>query len=145
MHQTTRLLQFRYLFTFRKTKKYATCQAIFKSLFSIEIVSIIVRETNRKALGSFRLWNEAHPNKKPQVWTMTTEDEMYAFFGLLLLAAGIFTLIPSHRKNYGRTKTNLRLWTMYLSFWWPTYRWHIPRAAKWPSMSSSLVLAGELG
>lgn len=64
-------------------------RAIFKSLLSPEIVNIIVRETNRKALESFRLWNEAHPNKKQRVWMMTNEDEMYAFFGMLLFA-GVF-------------------------------------------------------
>ncbi|XP_049308682.1 piggyBac transposable element-derived protein 4-like [Bactrocera dorsalis] len=64
-------------------------KALFKLLLSPEIVSIIVRETNRKAVEAFRLWNEKHPSNKQRSWVMTDEDEMYAFFGMLLIA-GVF-------------------------------------------------------
>lgn len=72
--------------------------SIFKSLLTPEIVSIIVRETNRKAQQMCRNWSEMNPDKPPLVWTQpVTETEMYAFFGLTLFA-GIFgsNVQPSH-------------------------------------------------
>lgn len=50
---------------------------------------IIVRETNRKALEITLDWNDANSNVPPKVWRQTNEDEIYAFFELLLFA-GLF-------------------------------------------------------
>ncbi|GLV45969.1 hypothetical protein CBL_02919 [Carabus blaptoides fortunei] len=64
--------------------------SIFKSLITPEIVSIIVRDTNRKAKQLCRLWCAKNSDKTPRTWTKpVTENEIYAFFGLTLFA-GIF-------------------------------------------------------
>ncbi|XP_036337528.1 piggyBac transposable element-derived protein 4-like [Rhagoletis pomonella] len=64
--------------------------SIFKSIITPEIVSIIVRETNRKAQELCRLWCAKNPDQTPRTWTKSvTENEIYAFFGLTLFA-GIF-------------------------------------------------------
>lgn len=68
----------------------ATPVQIFKSLMSPELVSVIVRETNRRAHESFRKWNEEHPDSVPRKWDEVKETELYAFIGLLLFA-GVFT------------------------------------------------------
>ena len=65
----------------------ATIQAVkdaFQLLFTEEMVSIIVRETNRRAGAVTAAWAEQNPNKKWQ-WKDTNSEEIWAFIGLLIL------------------------------------------------------------
>jgi hypothetical protein len=61
---------------------------IFKSFITEEMVDIIVRETNRKAVESQQAKDTTHPlpNKQPRVWQAVTVDEIYAVIGLLLVS-----------------------------------------------------------
>ncbi|XP_054083377.1 piggyBac transposable element-derived protein 4-like [Zeugodacus cucurbitae] len=59
-------------------------KALFKLLQSPEIVSIIVRETNRKAVEAFRLWNEKHPSNKQRSWPA---KELWASYNMPIYKA----------------------------------------------------------
>ncbi|XP_039968973.1 uncharacterized protein LOC120780790 [Bactrocera tryoni] len=59
-------------------------KALFKLLLSPEIVSIIVRETNRKAVEAFRLWNEKHPSNKQRSWPA---KELWASYNMPIYKA----------------------------------------------------------
>ena len=56
-----------------------------KLFITPEIVLIIVTETNRKAQFVYSEWNRDHPDRK-LTWTDTTELEIYAYVGLLILS-----------------------------------------------------------
>ena len=56
----------------------------FQLLFTEEMISIIVRETNKRARVVATAWNEQHPNKKWQ-WEETCSEEIWAFIGLLMI------------------------------------------------------------
>lgn len=61
-----------------------TIQDAFQLLFTEEIISIIVKETNKRAEMVISNWNKANPGKK-FTWKDTCSDEVWAFVGLLLL------------------------------------------------------------
>ena len=54
-----------------------------------ETLNIIIGEAIQKTIELCRLGNEADLNKKQQIWTTITGNEMYAFLGILLFA-GVF-------------------------------------------------------
>lgn len=49
------------------------------------MISIIVKETNRRARSVVAAWNENNPTKKCH-WKDTSSDEIWTFIGLLILA-----------------------------------------------------------
>jgi len=57
----------------------------FALFLTDEMIDIIVRETNREAQRVFADWNTAHHDQQ-KIWKVTTDNEIKAFVGLLLLA-----------------------------------------------------------
>lgn len=57
----------------------------FKKFFTPDMISLMIRYTNIKASQVFAVHNNLHPEKRHE-WKPVTEQEMYAFVGLLLFA-----------------------------------------------------------
>ena len=53
---------------------------------SNEMLDIIVRFTNKKALAVYEEYNNEHLGNDPRVWKNVTSREMYAFLGILICA-----------------------------------------------------------
>lgn len=81
----------------KRTLDTSSPLSIFKSFMTEEIVSIIVRETNRKA--------ETTLSEQNKTWTRVTETELYAYFGLLL-AAGRNHANLVHTKELWQTSSD---------------------------------------
>lgn len=56
----------------------------FKCIFSEEMIDIIVRETNRKADRVYAKWNAENPDKPAKKLKEFTQDELYAYIGILI-------------------------------------------------------------
>jgi hypothetical protein len=68
----------------RPAAQIQTTKDAFQLLFTEDMVSIIVRETNRRAQAVAAAWNEKNSRKKWQ-WKETNNREIWAFIGLLML------------------------------------------------------------
>jgi len=69
-----------------KTTENLSISEIFKKIMSNEIIDIIVRCTNKKALATFEEYNKNNSEKDPCVWKNITSQELYAFLGVLICA-----------------------------------------------------------
>ncbi|GAB0098318.1 PiggyBac transposable element-derived protein [Sergentomyia squamirostris] len=58
--------------------------AIFKTILTPTMAKIIVSETNRKATEEYNELNIASPTKQPRQFDPLTEDDFYAYVGLLI-------------------------------------------------------------
>ena len=58
----------------------------FKLFVTHDIISNVVLQTNREARRRIRDWNDRHPSELRQEWTAVTDDEVFAFLGLCILA-----------------------------------------------------------
>ena len=82
----------------------------FRLFCSQQIVALIVTATNVRAKEVHDQWNQQHPDKQKKRRS-TTADELYAFFGLCLLA-GVFR---------GRREPISSLWTGTASYQRPVF------------------------
>lgn len=57
----------------------------FKKIFNENMVDIIVRHTNKKALSIYAVYNVDHSNS-PRQWKPVTIPELYSFFAILICA-----------------------------------------------------------
>ncbi|XP_018395958.1 PREDICTED: piggyBac transposable element-derived protein 4-like [Cyphomyrmex costatus] len=55
----------------------------FKKIFTVHMVDIIIRHTNKKALSVYAAFNAAHPDSKRE-WKPVTVQEIYSFMAILI-------------------------------------------------------------
>lgn len=67
----------------RSTETLSICDT-FKKIMSNEMIDIIVRCMNKKALTVYEEYNNKHLENEPRVWKNVTSREMYAFLGILI-------------------------------------------------------------
>ena len=63
----------------------ASIKEVFQLYVSQDILSIVIRETNREAERCYQQWNSIHPDNQKR-WKELDWEECEAFIGLLLLA-----------------------------------------------------------
>jgi len=55
----------------------------FKKILTVDMVNIICRHTNKKAMSVYTAFNEAHPDLQRE-WKPVTVQEMYSFIAILI-------------------------------------------------------------
>lgn len=58
----------------------------FQSIFTAEMIDIIVRHTNKKATRVYQTNEEKNLTKKQLKWKELTLQEFYAFLGILIMS-----------------------------------------------------------
>lgn len=66
--------------------KDTAAHVVFKHICTPVIRNIIIKETNRRAQTTYRLYNEAHPDNLAREWVLLDDIEFDAFIGLLLFS-----------------------------------------------------------
>lgn len=94
----------------------------FKSYFTIEMVDIIVRHTNKKANSTYDAYNAANPTKRQLKWRDTTVAEIYAFIGMLIMAGANHSNDENARDLWTQLSHPLFRATMGLNRFWDLIR-----------------------
>lgn len=69
-----------------KSTEMLTISDTFKTIFTAEMVDIIVRHTNSKALSTYNAYNLQNPEKKKLKWNNLSVNEFHAFLGVLIMS-----------------------------------------------------------
>lgn len=74
----------------------------FQKMFTTEMVDIIVRHTNAKAILIYSSYNEDYPDKKQLKWNNLTSQEFHAFLGVLIMC-GAYNSNTDHTTDMWQT------------------------------------------
>jgi len=85
-HQTARCNVLRQRSGPHKSTELLSMSHTFQKIFTAEMVDIIVRHTNAKAISTYATYNEDNPDKKQLKWNNLTSQEFRAFLGVLIMS-----------------------------------------------------------